>query len=50
MVPPLRRGTWIPAFAGMTDETAGVVNKTAGMAKTLGYGLMRGAEEIVHVR
>ncbi len=20
MVPPLRRGTWIPAFAGMTGE------------------------------
>ena len=31
MVPPLRGGTWIPAFAGMTDETM-------GMTKTLQYG------------
>ena len=24
IVPPLRRGTWIPAFAGMTDLGPGV--------------------------
>ena len=26
MVPPLGRGTWMPAFAGMTGETAGMTD------------------------
>ena len=37
-------------FRGMTDGAAGVADKTAGMTKTLQYGLMLGAEETAHVR
>ncbi len=38
LVPPLCRGTWIPACAGMTDETTGMTGGTPSLSLGDGEG------------